>query len=450
MEAAPALPTFETVPEVDLLEVFREKEVTIFGVPGTFGDLAEMCPIDLQAEHISLETKNEFVVKAANEAGLEIGREYEAVFTKYIEQNKLERKVTFVANQPVEQVSDKQAAPEQTAPRQPRKEIAAPSDIEPSEFRPSREPKAEVLAMQQVLAAANKIEPAPERTEKPLKAKETRPPETVQQPQFVRKETVQSNKQAESILSTHTRPVEIIGTTEASPVETFSESLDSLTAEAVELALPQPLYPDEVVLLAGDYEPIYEESETAQEPLTETRDTAAYYRAQEKVVVETESVLLPGELPAPPEEAAAMLEELALVLETAEPQQLQKFEAILEAIMQLPEQLDMGIPEHAPIIEEKLQVLFIELFEEAGIDYTPELIDSFVLLTQNHFFGKVLRVNPEMEKSAQLPDQIGTREFLQALQHGLSRMRQAVFHIYEIGKSVLRLYGQGGATQLAA
>ena len=80
----------------DLLERFADKEVTIFGIPGTFKILADMCPIDLNDPMISRETKNEFVVKAANEGGLEIEQEYESLFSRITEQNGLEKKFTIV------------------------------------------------------------------------------------------------------------------------------------------------------------------------------------------------------------------------------------------------------------------------------------------------------------------------------------------------------------------
>ncbi len=81
----------------DLLEAYADTEITIFGMTGTFRDLASMCPVDLNDPRITLEAKNEFVVKAANEAGLAIVPEHEEVFNEVIERHGLERKFT-VAN----------------------------------------------------------------------------------------------------------------------------------------------------------------------------------------------------------------------------------------------------------------------------------------------------------------------------------------------------------------
>ena len=82
---------------LDLLEVFADREVTMFGVQGTFRDLAEMCPVDLNDPRITLDAKNAFVVKVANEARLEIEPEYEAVFTHAISVQGVEQKFTVAA-----------------------------------------------------------------------------------------------------------------------------------------------------------------------------------------------------------------------------------------------------------------------------------------------------------------------------------------------------------------
>jgi hypothetical protein len=239
------------------------------------------------------------------------------------------------------------------------------------------------------------------------------------------------------------RPAEIVKPILVSPAEAFSESPDSLIArpETMTLEAPRIFYPDEVVLFTPEFEPVVYEGDAPYETLQESIDVAAYHPPQQEFGVKAESVMALGELPTPPQELAAVIDSLAAVLETAEPEQLQNFEAILEEIMSLPDKLDPAIPEHMPVIEDKLAVLFVQLFEEAGIDYTPQLVDSFVILTKRHFLKNVLSEARGLQKSEKSPEEIGTREFLQLLRHGLSRMKQAVFHFYEIGQSVMRLYG---------
>src|SRR5579859_7876668 len=100
MEVGPAVLNHELAPQPDLLDIFAEREVTIFGITGTFEELAKMCPVDLSDASITIEAKNEFVVKAANEAGLEIEADYEPIFSKITRQQGLERKFTIATSTP--------------------------------------------------------------------------------------------------------------------------------------------------------------------------------------------------------------------------------------------------------------------------------------------------------------------------------------------------------------
>ena len=84
----------EQPPQPDLLKAFADREATMFGMTGTFQDLAGICPVDLNDPSVTLEAKNEFVVKAANEAGLEIEPQYQEAFNRIIEKHGLEQKYT--------------------------------------------------------------------------------------------------------------------------------------------------------------------------------------------------------------------------------------------------------------------------------------------------------------------------------------------------------------------
>ena len=97
MEDLRNIEELEQAAQPDLLEAFASREVTIFGITGTFKDLAGMCPVDLNDPRITLEAKNEFVVKAANEAGLEVEPEHEELFSRITERHGLEKKFTVAA-----------------------------------------------------------------------------------------------------------------------------------------------------------------------------------------------------------------------------------------------------------------------------------------------------------------------------------------------------------------
>src|SRR5215469_2267311 len=79
----------------DFLEVYADKELTVFGITGRLRDLAGMCPVDLSDPRVTLEAKNDFVIKAANESGMEIAPEHEDHFARAVEKFGLERKFTI-------------------------------------------------------------------------------------------------------------------------------------------------------------------------------------------------------------------------------------------------------------------------------------------------------------------------------------------------------------------
>lgn len=91
----------EALPQPDLLEAYSDREITVFGITGTFQDLTAMCPVDLSDPRITREAKNKFVVKAANEAGLEIEPEHETIFTRVIEEHGLERNFSVAPSREV-------------------------------------------------------------------------------------------------------------------------------------------------------------------------------------------------------------------------------------------------------------------------------------------------------------------------------------------------------------
>lgn len=98
----------------DLLELYSNEVVTIYGSTGTISDLAKMCPKDLRDPSITIEMKNEFVIKIANESGMTIDPEHETIFNKVLEEKGLERKFT-VAEKP-----DKKATIESTNKTKPK------------------------------------------------------------------------------------------------------------------------------------------------------------------------------------------------------------------------------------------------------------------------------------------------------------------------------------------
>lgn len=157
--------------------------------------------------------------------------------------------------------------------------------------------------------------------------------------------------------------------------------------------------------------------------------------------VEPETAMSMPELPMPVEEIKTVVTQLTEVLSLAEPKESQKCFQVLKEIITLPAGLESVSDKEGEALEQNLQELFTELFEEAGIDYTPELIKSLVILTRMHYLEELLKpVNKDEEQG--LPDEVGTREFLQKILQRLNNTKRSIMNFYEIGQAILRLYNQ--------
>jgi hypothetical protein len=130
----------------DLLDAFADRKATAFGITGTFRDLANMCPVDLDDPRITLAAKNEFVIKLANESGLEVEAEHEALFAETTERLGLERKFTVM---PAEKFPAAERDPPTPHPQRTETKLAVPpaekQKPEPAEVRTEATSKPESL-----------------------------------------------------------------------------------------------------------------------------------------------------------------------------------------------------------------------------------------------------------------------------------------------------------------
>jgi hypothetical protein len=199
--------------------------------------------------------------------------------------------------------------------------------------------------------------------------------------------------------------------------------------------------PDDVILPKTKVEQkIIGPDEGEELPLTEVGAVLDETEVPEFIPAETQAVISLPELPSTVKELEDAITLVSEALELTETDVSKRVYQIVEEIIALPAKLETGSDGAASVIEERLEELFIELFVAADIEYTPELITSFIKLTQAHYLEELLETAKDSDSQA-LPDEVGTREFLQRLQHSLSNMKQAVIHLYEIGKSALLLYG---------
>jgi len=145
-------------------------------------------------------------------------------------------------------------------------------------------------------------------------------------------------------------------------------------------------------------------------------------------------------LPAPLGEIETALVRLDAALVSAERQQDQTMQRIVEAIAELPGQSAGDNPEHQ-VNEQQLEDLLIALCEAADVAHTPALITSLVKLTTAHYLDVLKASNqPATDDTPLALDDIGTREFLQKLQHGLGSFQHSAARVYGVGKSLLQLY----------
>jgi len=93
---------FERVREQpNLLDIYGDTEVTIYGMTGTLSELGDLCTADESTR--TEEANNRFVVAAMNEAGAEILPEHASYFRSELERRGLESKVVVREEQPLDQ-----------------------------------------------------------------------------------------------------------------------------------------------------------------------------------------------------------------------------------------------------------------------------------------------------------------------------------------------------------
>lgn len=141
MEVGPHTEQLEAITEQpDFLEVYGDRELTVFGITGRLQDLAGMCPVDLSDPRVTLEAKNEFVVKVANESGLEIAPEHVSFFSQVVEKHGQERKFTVAPSEP-----DQNPTPQRQR-QEVRSQDEAPKTRDPHEHTPTKQARPETHA----------------------------------------------------------------------------------------------------------------------------------------------------------------------------------------------------------------------------------------------------------------------------------------------------------------
>ena len=158
-----------------------------------------------------------------------------------------------------------------------------------------------------------------------------------------------------------------------------------------------------------------------------------------EVASQDESIIISPSI----EEIKDLLIQLADQIEAARPEMTERTTETLDKIIELTASPVADESERlvsAPEVQEELETLFTELFENTAIDYTPELIEALVLLTIKDWLSDESETLKDGEVTDDMPQEIGTHEAIKQLLVGLSTLKKALANAGSIGKSALRLY----------
>ena len=191
---------------------------------------------------------------------------------------------------------------------------------------------------------------------------------------------------------------------------------------------------------------------TEQPGMFETEDDIAGWDAETIIspleMVNVADLLTQVNLPI--EEIESSLLQAAEVIESSQPEIVDAVNGILDKILALQAKLDnegeVEIIEAE--IQEKIEVLFTELFDWLGINYTPELIESLARLTIRRHLGEKMQSLKQEEETDEKTQGYGTHEIIKKLLSCLRKIKKTMANVYVIGKSILRLYRFDCPTEL--
>lgn len=161
------------------------------------------------------------------------------------------------------------------------------------------------------------------------------------------------------------------------------------------------------------------------------------------VLREAEYVSFSTELNIPVKEVEETLEHLREKVEVLEADGAKAPNQILDRIKELPGELeisDEGKPMNEIEVRKELEVQFIELFDQVGIQYTSGLIEAFVELSLKSHFEEVEEAEAEAEVVNDVPQDRGTHEMIKKILAGITNLKKALVNAYLVGKSAMRLY----------
>lgn len=88
-------------------------------------------------------------------------------------------------------------------------------------------------------------------------------------------------------------------------------------------------------------------------------------------------------------------------------------------------------------IEEELKELFIQIFDQLEIEYTPELVEGFLVVALRDNLSELIQTDDE---EIIVIEKTGTHEIIRRILSGVSNIKKLISRAYLLGKSAIRLY----------
>lgn len=134
-------------------------------------------------------------------------------------------------------------------------------------------------------------------------------------------------------------------------------------------------------------------------------------------------------------EAEDLLATITEEVDEIDPETVKLLDKSIEEVIETAASLDLEDG-----AQEKLKKLLIEFFDNAGIEYSPELVESLTKLILKWRLASEAEKQKIEKDLNQAQQGSGTHEIIKKILAGLSIISRAVANAYVIGKSALSLY----------
>jgi hypothetical protein len=238
--------------------------------------------------------------------------------------------------------------------------------------------------------------------------------------------------------------------------ETTLEGAIELTNEipkATEIkAVATLIYEDEVsrpvdlldeTILPEQNEEKYDETPEINHDNSLTEEETENYDLNEQEQVQTVEPEQPEQINFADGEVEELLTALTESIKISEPETAKTARELLDEIAEITDNLetdDTGMIVGEDEAQQEIEELIIKLFDELGIEYSPELIESMAKFTINYRLAGETKKLENEKQIEEDPLDNGTHEIIKDLIASMNVAQKVRFFASAIGKSALRLY----------